>query len=93
MDKGDLTMDLQAIKGRIVFNVYDIDPSRKVPLHKHGKNDEIFSCAKGEGTGFLGEERTELRPGKAFIVPACGMHTISTETGIVVYSFLVPVLE
>jgi oxalate decarboxylase/phosphoglucose isomerase-like protein (cupin superfamily) len=41
-------MELQKIKDSIVTNVYNIVEGKKVALHKHYNNDEIFYCIKGE---------------------------------------------
>ena len=35
-------MDIEKIKDSIVTNVYHIDASKKVPLHKHNNSDELF---------------------------------------------------
>jgi len=86
-------MDLEAIKGQIVTNVYHIDADKKVPLHKHNKQDEIFYCIKGAGYGVLENDEIELSVGKAFIVPAGTMHALRTDNELYVSSFLIPVVE
>ena len=86
-------MDLDGIKKGVAVNVYHIDASKDVPLHKHKKHDEVFYCIKGEGVGVLEESGTPLTPGEAFIVPAGTLHTLSTESELYVASFLVPVVE
>jgi mannose-6-phosphate isomerase-like protein (cupin superfamily) len=59
-------MDLEEIKAQIVTNVYNIKADKKVSLHKHNKQDEIFYCVKGEGFGVL--ENSELFV-SSFLVP------------------------
>lgn len=86
-------MDIQAIKDSILVNVYSIDSNRTVPFHKHDKHDEIFYCVKGEGYGVLDDNKVNLSAGKVFIVPAGRMHTMVTETNIIVCSFLVPAIK
>jgi mannose-6-phosphate isomerase-like protein (cupin superfamily) len=86
-------MDLGAIKDKIVTNVYKITADKRVPLHKHNKQDEIFYCIKGEGFGVLENSEVELTLHKAFIVPAGTMHALRTDTELFVSSFLVPIAD
>lgn len=86
-------MDLEGIKQMIGVNVYHIDAGKDVPLHGHGKHDEVFYCIKGEGEGVLDTGTISLTPGKAFIVPAGTRHSLATRTDLYVASFLVPVVE
>lgn len=83
-------MDIAAIKGAIVTNVYHIDSAKKVPLHKHDKNDEIFYCISGSGFGVLEDREVELGVGQVFNVPAGTMHALRTDEGFYVCSFLIP---
>ncbi len=57
-------MDIELTKEAIVKNVYHIKRDKKIPLHKHDKNDEIFYCLKGEGFGVLENEDINLSYGK-----------------------------
>ena len=86
-------MDLNSIKEAIVTNVYHIPSDKKVPLHKHAEQDEIFYCIKGSGFGVLEDEEIELTVGKAFIVPAGIMHSLRSEEDFYVSSFLIPVVD
>lgn len=86
-------MDIEAVKGAIVTNVYHIPSGKKVALHKHPKNDEIFYCIKGEGFGVLEDSEIRLEVGKAFIVPAGVMHALRSDSEMYVTSFLIPVVE
>ena len=86
-------MDIEAIKGAIVTNVYHIDAARKVALHKHDKNDELFYCVVGSGFGVLENEEIELTTGKVFNVPAGTMHSLRTDGDLYVTSFLIPVVK
>jgi len=86
-------MDLNSIKESIVENVYHIPSDKKVPLHKHDEQDEIFYCIKGSGFGVLEDEEIELSTGKAFIVHAGTMHSLRSEGDLYVSSFLVPVVD
>ena len=86
-------MDLNSIKESIVKNVYHIPSDKKVPLHKHAEQDEIFYCIKGSGFGVLEDWEVELNVGKSFIVPAGIMHSLRSEGDFYVSSFLVPVVD
>jgi mannose-6-phosphate isomerase-like protein (cupin superfamily) len=86
-------MDLENIKAGVVTNVYHIHADKKVALHKHPKNDEIFYCIKGEGFGVLEDGEVELTVGKAFIVPAGVMHSLRSDSNLYVTSFLIPLVE
>jgi len=86
-------MDLNAIKESIVKNVYHLTPDKKVPLHKHDKQDEIFYCIKGSGFGVLEDKEIELIVGKEFIVSAGVMHSLRTDDNLYVCSFLIPVVD
>ena len=86
-------MDLNSIKEAIVKNVYHIPSDRKVPLHKHAEQDEIFYCIKGSGFGVLEDGEVELNVGTSFIVPAGTMHSLRSEGELYVTAFLVPVVN
>jgi quercetin dioxygenase-like cupin family protein len=85
-------MDLEAIKAKIVRNVYHIKSDKKVALHKHVNQNELFYCMKGEGFGVLENEEIELTEGKVFIVTAGTMHSLRTDANLWVSSFLIPVI-
>ena len=82
-------MDTELIKSGIVTNVYHIESSKKVALHKHDKHDEIFYCIAGEGFGVLEDDEIELSVGKVFNVPAETMHALRTDSDLYVASFLI----
>lgn len=84
-------MNTEALKNGIVKNVYHIDASKNVPLHKHKNHDEVFYCVAGNGFGLLEDGRVELSVGKAFIVPAGVMHSLKSDSDLFVASFLIPV--
>lgn len=86
-------MDLEVIKSQMVTNVYHIPAEKKVALHKHNKQDEIFYCIKGSGFGVLEDSEMELTVGKAFIVPAGVMHALRSDSEMYVSSFLIPVVD
>jgi mannose-6-phosphate isomerase-like protein (cupin superfamily) len=86
-------LDTDAIKESIVKNVYHIPADKKVPLHKHAKQDEIFYCIKGSGFGVLEDGEVELSVGKAFVVPAGVMHSVRSDSELYVTAFLVPVVD
>lgn len=83
-------MDTETVKKEIVTNVYHIDANKKVPLHKHPRQDEIFYCMKGSGYGVLEDQEVVLTVGEAFIVKAGTMHSLRTDGNLYVASFLVP---
>jgi mannose-6-phosphate isomerase-like protein (cupin superfamily) len=86
-------MDTNAIKEAIVKNVYHIEADRKVALHKHDKNDELFYCIAGSGFGVLEDTEVELTAGKVFTVPAGTMHALRTDRELYVCSFLIPLIQ
>lgn len=83
-------MELEKIKGAVVTHVYHIPAEKKVPLHAHENQDEIFYCLKGEGFGVLENSEIKLTAGKEFIVPAGVMHSMRSDSEIYVAAFLVP---
>ena len=86
-------MDLDSIKESIVKNVYHIPSDKKVPLHKHAEQDEIFYCIKGSGFGVLEDREVKLNVGGSFIVPAGTMHSLRSDGELYVSAFLVPVVN
>ena len=86
-------MDLNSIKESIVKNVYHIPSDKKVPLHKHADQDEIFYCIKGSGFGVLEDSEVELNVGVSFTVPAGTMHSVRSDGDLYVTAFLVPVVD
>ena len=86
-------MDLKSIKEDIVKKIYHLNADKKVPLHKHAEQDEIFYCMQGSGFGVLEDREVELKVGQAFIVRAGVMHSLRTDEELYVSSFLVPVLD
>lgn len=86
-------MDLNSIKDSIIQNVYHIPSNKKVPLHKHAKQDEIFYCVKGSGFGVLKDSEVELGVGEAFIAPAGEMHSLRSDGDLYVIALLVPVVD
>lgn len=86
-------MDLNSIKESIVENVYHIPSDKKVPLHKHAKQDEVFYCIKGSGYGVLEDGEVELNVGGSFIAPAETMHSLRSESDLYVIALLVPVID
>ena len=86
-------MDVNSIKESIVTNVYHIPSDKKVPLHKHDKQDEIFYCIKGSGFGVLEDREVELSVGTSFIATAGTLHSVRSDGEIYVSAFLVPVVD
>lgn len=86
-------MELEKIKESLIANVYHIPAEKKVPLHQHQDQDEVFYCLKGEGFGVLEDGETELTKGKVFIAPAGVMHSVRSDSEIYVTAFLVPVVK
>ena len=89
----EIGRDLEAIKEATVTKDYHLDPEMKVHLHKHDSQDEIFYCVKERGFGVLEDGEKVLKVGEAFIVHAGVMHSLRTDTDLVVTSFLVPSLS
>jgi mannose-6-phosphate isomerase-like protein (cupin superfamily) len=86
-------MDIESIKASIVSHVYHIPSDKKVPMHKHDGQDEVFYCIKGSGFGVLEEREVALSVGQAFIVPAGTMHSVRSDSEVDVTAFLIPVVD
>jgi len=86
-------VDLNSVRASIVTNVSYLDPDKKVPLHDHAEQDEVFYCLKGSGFGVLEDGEVELKVGQSFIVPAGTRHSLRTDGDLHVSSFLVPVMD
>jgi mannose-6-phosphate isomerase-like protein (cupin superfamily) len=86
-------MDIELIKEALVKNVYHIPSSKKVPLHKHDDQDEIFYCIKGSGFGVLEDSEVELNVGASFTVPAGTMHSVRSDEEVYVAAILIPVVD
>lgn len=86
-------MDTEQVKAAIKTNVYYIDSNKVIALHKHQKFDEVFYCIKGSGFGVLENGEQELNAGDTFIVRENTMHSLRTDSEMVVASFLIPIVE
>lgn len=86
-------MDLDAVRSAVVTKVYHLNADKKVPLHKHDSQDEIFYCIKGSGFGVLEDSEQALKAGESFIVHAGVMHSLRTDDDLFVTSFLVPLVD
>lgn len=84
-------MDLDALKNSIETKVYKIPAKATVPLHKHTNKDEVFYCIRGSGFGVLQDEEVPLTSGIPFVVRAGTMHSLRTDSELIVTSFLIPV--
>ena len=73
--------------------MYHIPSDKKVPLHKHADQDEIFYCIKGSGFGVLEDSEVELNVGVSFTVPAGTMHSVRSDGDLYVTAFLIPVVD
>ncbi|MGE5406137.1 MAG: cupin domain-containing protein [Methanosarcina sp.] len=85
-------MDTELIKSAIKTNVYNISKDKVIALHKHQKFDEVFYCINGHGFGILETGEQELNPGDTFIVREDTMHSLRSDSEMVVASFLIPVI-
>jgi mannose-6-phosphate isomerase-like protein (cupin superfamily) len=86
-------MDTEQIKASIKTNVYHIDKNKVVTLHKHQQFDEVFYCVNGSGFGILENSEQVLNTGDCFIVKENTMHSLRTDSEMVVASFLIPVVR
>jgi mannose-6-phosphate isomerase-like protein (cupin superfamily) len=86
-------MDLNSIKESIVKNVYHIPSDKKVPLHKHENQDEVFYCIKGSGFGVLEDSEVKLNVGDSFTVTAGTLHSVRSDNEVYITTFLIPVVN
>jgi mannose-6-phosphate isomerase-like protein (cupin superfamily) len=91
--EGDGLMDSQAIKEQIEIKVHHVPKERKVPMHKHPEQVELFYCFNGSGVGVLEDSEVALAVGEVFIAPAGAMHAMRSEECIDLISFLIPVIN
>lgn len=85
-------MDSEALKEQIKINVFHVPKERKVAMHNHPQQVEVFYCFKGSGVGVLDDSEIALTVGQVFIAPAGAMHSIRSDECIDVLSFLIPVI-
>lgn len=83
-------MELEKIAEALETHVYHIPAEKKVPLHMHEGQDEIFYCIKGTGFGVLEDSEIELSAGKVFIAPAGVRHSVRSDSEIYLTALLVP---
>jgi mannose-6-phosphate isomerase-like protein (cupin superfamily) len=58
----------------ISFCVEQMDPGRKMRIHKHLNNDELIFIHQGEGTLTLGDQAIEVKTGAVAFVPRGTWH-------------------
>ncbi|ACL18767.1 conserved hypothetical protein [Desulfitobacterium hafniense DCB-2] len=86
-------MDSQTLKEQVEINVFHVPKERKVAMHKHPQQVEVFYCFNGSGVGVLEDSEVALAVGGVFIAPAGAMHSIRSDECIDVLSFLIPVIN
>ena len=59
---------------RLAMGSEDIIPGDGIPVHKHGREDEIIFIHEGIGTVTLGEKRVEVKAGSTVFVPQGTWH-------------------
>jgi len=59
---------------RMAMGSEDIVSGDGIPVHKHGREDEIIFIHIGEGTVTLGEERVKVKAGDSIFVPQGTWH-------------------
>jgi mannose-6-phosphate isomerase-like protein (cupin superfamily) len=59
---------------RLAMGSEDIVPGDGIPVHKHGREDEIIFIHTGAGTVTLGEKRVEVKAGSTVFVPQGTWH-------------------
>jgi mannose-6-phosphate isomerase-like protein (cupin superfamily) len=60
--------------GRFAMITQDVSPGTSIPVHLHGKEDEIIFIQSGEGEATLGETRVQLTSGSTLFVPQGTWH-------------------
>jgi quercetin dioxygenase-like cupin family protein len=55
--------------------------AREIPAHRHPDGDHILYIVSGRGTITMDGERVELRPGLIVHVPKGVVHSVTAETG------------
>jgi quercetin dioxygenase-like cupin family protein len=76
--------------GNISFCEEEMDPGRKMRVHKHLYNDELIFIHKGEGTLTLDEESIEAKTGDVIFVPRGiwhGLDNTGKENLIMVFQY------
>jgi quercetin dioxygenase-like cupin family protein len=75
---------------RLAMGTEDIAPGDRIPVHKHGNEDEIIFIHAGEGTATLGESRIPVKTGAVVFVPQGvwhGLENTGTEPLTMVWIF------
>jgi quercetin dioxygenase-like cupin family protein len=82
--KVPMTIKISKIKNgvdNISLCIEDMNPGRKMRIHKHLNNDELIFIQKGEGTFTLDEETIQVRTGDVIFVPRNTWHGLDN-TGL-----------
>jgi quercetin dioxygenase-like cupin family protein len=75
---------------RMAVGTENIAPGDRIPIHKHGREDEIIFIHSGEGTMTLGEERIAVKNGATVFVPQGvwhGLENSGTEMLVMLWVF------
>jgi len=74
----------------ISFCVEEMEPGRKMRIHKHLNHDELIFIHRGEGTFILGEQSIEVKTGTVAFVPRGnwhGMYNTGKENMLMVFQY------
>jgi len=74
----------------ISFCVEEMEPGRKMRIHKHLNHDELIFIHQGEGTFILGEQSIEVKTGTVAFVPRGnwhGMYNTGKENMLMVFQY------
>ena len=74
-------------QGRFAMIVQEVSPGTRIPVHRHGREDEIIFIHSGEGEAVLGDDTVKLSPGSILYVPQGTWHG-GVNTGNVVLHWI-----
>jgi quercetin dioxygenase-like cupin family protein len=78
-----IKMGLRNGSSRLAMGTEDIAPGDRIPVHKHGREDEIIFIHSGEGMLTLGDDTISVKTGDSALVPIGTWHGLeNTGTGL-----------
>lgn len=86
-------MNIERLKEEIDINVLHLTSDKKVPLHDHPDQDEVFYCLKGSGFFVRDDGEEQFSVGQSFVARAGAMHSLRTDGELFVASIKIPVVE
>ena len=81
---------------QLVFGTSDFSPGQRIPVHRHGQEDEIIFIHRGTATVTLGGRRTQIGSGSTVYIPRgtwVGIENAAQDTLTMLFIFATPGVE